>query len=158
MPAPNAEPPKRIEVAQRRQRAIELRRTGHTYQQIADELGYSNRGSAHRDIARAVADARADLAKDANEYRKEQTRELEAMQAVAWEALSSLGVHVSNTGDGDVITTEIDDPELALKGLDRLVKIQARIAALNGLDAPAKVDTTSKVTYSIDGVDMDKLT
>jgi transposase-like protein len=40
--------------AWRRTRAVELATQGLTYQQIADELGYANRGTVHRIVQQAL--------------------------------------------------------------------------------------------------------
>ena len=158
MASPSNEPANRIDIAQRRQKAAQLRKTNHTWQQIADELDYYDKSHARRDVAIAFAQEQKRLGEDLTELRDQETQELEALRAVAWEALSALGVHISSTPDGDIVTTEVDDPELALKAIDRLNKISASLRTLHGLDAPAKIDTTTKVRYSVEGIDMDKLT
>lgn len=45
----------RIAVAVRRTKAMRLRATGKTWQQIADQLGYRSRGAACQDVGRAIA-------------------------------------------------------------------------------------------------------
>ncbi len=46
----------------RKARAVELATQGHTYQQIADELGYANRGTVHRVVQQTLqGDARRRL-------------------------------------------------------------------------------------------------
>lgn len=44
----------------RQARAVELGTQGHTYQQIADELGYANRGTVHRIVHQALAHDRVE--------------------------------------------------------------------------------------------------
>ena len=46
--------------AARRTRAIELRTQGWTYEQIADELGYANRGTVYTIVSKALAAQEAD--------------------------------------------------------------------------------------------------
>lgn len=67
----------------RRARAIELRLTGHTYQQIADELGYANKGTVHRLITNAL---RAEEAETTRDLRALETDRLDALQAAHWDA------------------------------------------------------------------------
>lgn len=43
----------KVLAARRRTRAIELITAGHAYQQVADELGYANKGSAAMPIRAA---------------------------------------------------------------------------------------------------------
>ncbi len=38
----------------RKARAVELATQGYTYQQIADELGYANRGTVHRVVQQTL--------------------------------------------------------------------------------------------------------
>ncbi len=44
----------------RKARAVELATQGHTYQQIADELGYANRGTVHRLVQQTLHAHQAD--------------------------------------------------------------------------------------------------
>lgn len=67
--------------AARRARAIELRAQGWTYEQIADELGYANRGT----VCHVVNDAlkvRTDEAVD--KLRSLEVQRLDALQVALW--------------------------------------------------------------------------
>lgn len=46
--------------AERRRHAVDLALIGHTYQAIADELGYANRGTVHRIVKTALTDHEMD--------------------------------------------------------------------------------------------------
>lgn len=48
------------EGADKRQRALNLRKAGATYQQIADQVGYTNRGTAHRAVVQALREEHQD--------------------------------------------------------------------------------------------------
>lgn len=41
--------------AEKRKKALDLRRAGWSYQDIADEVGYANKGSAHRAVKQGIA-------------------------------------------------------------------------------------------------------
>ncbi len=67
--------------AWRRARAVELAIEGHTYEQIADAVGYSNRGSAHRAVKKAL-DQR--IAEGVDELRRLEVDRLDALQSSLW--------------------------------------------------------------------------
>ena len=69
--------------AYRRSKAIELTAGGHTYQQIADELGYANRGTVHRIVREALE---AQQAENAQLLREVEVRRLDALQVSLWAA------------------------------------------------------------------------
>lgn len=68
--------------AARQARAVQLATEGHTYQQIADELGYANRGTVHHIVHDALARDR----KDAVEHHHQlELARLDAVQAALWD-------------------------------------------------------------------------
>lgn len=72
-----------IAVAERRARAIELRRAGVTFQAIADQLGYRSRGAAAQDVRRALA---AVVTAPAADLVTEEVDRLDAMLTGLWPA------------------------------------------------------------------------
>lgn len=68
--------------AARRARAIELRAQGWTYEQIAAELGYANRGTVYRMVGRAL-EAQTLEAVDA--LRSLEVERLDAVQVALWD-------------------------------------------------------------------------
>lgn len=68
--------------AWRRARAVELAIDGRTYQQIADELGYANRGTVYRIVARALADREAEAV---DTLRDLEVARLNALQNGLWD-------------------------------------------------------------------------
>lgn len=72
----------KVLAARRRTRAIELITAGHTYQQVADDLGYANKGSVHHVVHNALAKAeRSSVA----EHRELAYSRLEALLASVWD-------------------------------------------------------------------------
>jgi len=67
----------------RKQRAIELRMTGMTYQAIANEMGYQNAGSVYTIIKQAQTKATAAAVED---HRQLELDRLDALQAALWPA------------------------------------------------------------------------
>jgi hypothetical protein len=69
--------------AVRRARAVELMASGCTYQQVADKLGYTSRGTAHNIVAKALKDQTAEAV---GSLRDLETARLDALQLALWDA------------------------------------------------------------------------
>ncbi len=65
----------------RRTRALELRAQGKGYAEIAREVGYANKGTAHKIISQALE---AREAQDVDFLRQTETARLNAMQSALW--------------------------------------------------------------------------
>ncbi|MFD9752657.1 hypothetical protein ACFWYQ_21360 [[Kitasatospora] papulosa] len=138
-----------LSTAERDAEAARLRSQGHSYQRIADTLGWANRGDAHHAVKR-VLDATVREAGDevrAIELARldDELVRLAAIEEQVWVVLRRAHVTVSN---GQVIRVGgeplLDDAPV-LQAVDRLVKIEdarrrnaERRAKLLGLDAPTK--------------------
>ncbi len=68
--------------AWRRARAVELATQGHTYEVIASEVGYANRGTAYRVVRKALDE---NVAQAVGEYREVEVARLNALQAALWD-------------------------------------------------------------------------
>jgi hypothetical protein len=66
----------------RASRSIELMAEGKTYDQIARAVGYANRGTAHRVVAKALSER---LTEDVEQLRAVEGARLDALQAGLWE-------------------------------------------------------------------------
>jgi hypothetical protein len=140
--------------------ACRLRRDGHSLRNIADILGYASSGAVSDAIKRILDSVRAEPAADVRQMELDRLDEL-------WQAAVTVlrKRHLAHSG-GKLVEAVIDDVEVQLEdskpvldAIDRLLRIQARRAALLGLDAPTKAEVGGKVVlYSVEGVDMDKLT
>lgn len=112
-----------LQTTQKRADAIRLRIGGSSYDQIADQLGYANRSAAFKAVE---AGRLAILAEPAGELITYETERLDAMQATAWQVLDKAKAS--------------GDHELALKAIDRVVRICESPRRLLGLDAPTRTD------------------
>lgn len=79
----------KLKLAARRARATELRKAGHTYQQIADtlaaELGRPyTRAQAHRDVMHALRDVQSQMAEDAGDVLALELMRLDDLFAAWW--------------------------------------------------------------------------
>lgn len=115
----DAASPRRIEAAERRAKALELRKAGATYDQIANQLGFSNRGNAQRAVQTALKEITAEPAREVITLEVER---LDAMLLGLWPR--------ARKGD--------------LGAIDRVLRIQERRARLLGLDSPARLSVEAE--------------
>lgn len=101
--------PKMVADLQRQQQAVTLRASGATYQQIADQLGFSSAQSAHRSVQQALK----------NQGRGDR-EELAAIEAVALDTLQRKMFKQALEGSTSAV--------------DSVLKIMGRRAKLFGLD------------------------
>ena len=129
-----------LECAQRDADACRLRSAGKTYQQIADELGYPNKGDAFHGVQRALRETMqeaADELRALSVYRAEE-RYLTA-RAIAEKDHYAHGNGKLVYHDGKPLVD--DGPKL--QALDRMERAADAIAKLRGLYAPTKFENLS---------------
>lgn len=126
-----------LEGAQRDAKACEMRSRNHTYQEIADALGYGDRSHAYRAVQKMLAEVPVEAV--------EELRRLH-MARLDYLAVQALAVlereHLTISQSGKIVTDDegrqILDDGPTLAALDRLLRIQERQAKLMGLDAPSR--------------------
>ena len=93
----------------RRVRAVELKSAGFTYEQVANQLGYTSRGTAFNVVAKAL---REQTAEAVTNLRDLENARLDALQAALWDA--------AMTGDVKAVTTivQILQARVRLNGLE----------------------------------------
>lgn len=143
------------ESAKRDADAADLRAQGWTYAAIATELGYHDKSDARTGIQRALREI---VEEPATRLRTLELSRLDAMYEAAMAVLERRHVTVSHgkivyQGDEPLI-----DDAPVLQAIDRLLKIQARRAALLGLDAATKTEVSGGVRYELVGIDPEALT
>jgi hypothetical protein len=111
---------RRIEAAEKRAKAVEMRLMGMPYRKIASRLGISV-GMAHKAVTKAMADLQAQQEEAAEQVR---AMELDRLDQIMFQ-------HFTQALKGDTAAT------------DRVLKIMERRAKLLGLDAPSKIAPTS---------------
>lgn len=116
----NATSPRALVALQRQQQAVELRRSGRSYREIAHAVGIGV-ASAHRLVGAAIAEARTTVREDVVELRALELSRLDGLMVALWPK--------ARRGD--------------LAAVDRVLKIMERRAKLLGLDAPVKVARTN---------------
>lgn len=112
--------PRSLVALQRQQQAVELRRAGRSYREIACQVGIGV-ASAHRLVGAAIAEARTTVQEDVVELRALELSRLDGLLGTLW----------PKARQGD------------LQAVDRVLRIMERRAKLLGLDAPVKVARTN---------------
>lgn len=116
--ATEAEVPEDIGLTLQERQVMDLRLAGKSFTVIAAEVGYAGPGSAYKALKRAMQKT---LQEPADELRRIEGERLDRLFEVAF---------AKATGSG----------ERALVAIDRCLQIQARRAALLGLDAPVRIE------------------
>jgi hypothetical protein len=132
MPRPTSP---RIDAAERDAKALELRKDGLTYTQIAERLGIS-RSTAHKHVTRGLHRTRQEPADELRRLEAERLNQLwaEAMAVLRRRHVLVQSGKVVKDDDGQPIT---DDGPL-LQATTTLLRVMERRARLLGLDAPAR--------------------
>jgi hypothetical protein len=123
---------RRMRALERDLRAVKMRRDGITYDVISKRLGYGDRANASRAVKRRLTEFRAQCAEDVAELRQVETLRLD----------TALAAIMPRVRDGELLA------------IDRMLRIQERRAAYEGLDQPKSLKV--EVAREIEGV-LDKL-
>ncbi|MFF1444127.1 hypothetical protein [Streptomyces sp. NPDC058295] len=125
---------KQDETTVRRTKLLKLRREGVRYddQRILD-LGYSDSGSARKDLVRALKAHRDEEAAEVGIYRQQENERLDALLEAAWPRATTPSPVFDKEGD-------IVDHALDMRAVDTVLRLMDRRAKLNGLDMPAKAE------------------
>lgn len=121
MPPPAPGDPDRVTDRARALLMLRLRTAGATWQQIADQHGYADKSSAYRAVQRLLD---AEQMEGVDQYRELSNERLDL----------GLRALVPIIQDAAAPAAE------RIRAVDSLVRLEARRARLNGLDAPVKVD------------------
>lgn len=113
-----ASTPEAVEINEKQRMALELRKAGATFDQIAQRLGYANAGGAYKIVQ---AGLRATIQQPADEVRQLEVERLDAMFRVLYQK---------------VLAGEKDAPRAA----EVAMQVMRRRADLLGLDAPIRIE------------------
>ena len=111
--------PRRIAAAERGHMALELRKAGVTYEEIAKRVGYNSKGRCYDAIMRLL---RKTAQEPADEVRRLEINRLDALWLRAY--------------------TQVQKGDLG--AIDRCLRIMERRARLLGLDAPLRHELTGE--------------
>jgi hypothetical protein len=144
----------KLEGAEKRKRALQLRIAGFSCAQIGEELGV-NASTVHYYIQKAVKEIPKE---EADEWRAIEMGRLDRMQTKAEEVLRKNHVYVSNRGEVvyDGKAKVIDDGPI-LQAINTVLGIMKRRAQMLGLDSPTKIEQSGSVEVTT-GYDLSKIT
>ena len=108
-----------IEAYEKDQRALELRKEGHTYESISEQLGYSTPSASYKAVMRRLRD----MDRPAVSMLHELVQRLDAMLYAVWNDVLQ--------GDANAVTTAL--------------RISERRSRLLGLDAPHTVEARTRI-------------
>jgi hypothetical protein len=134
-----------IEHVERDAQAARLRAQRLTYEEIAQRLGYADRGEAHHAVRRALSEA---IREPATELLHIELATLDKLAREAWAVLERKHVTISQGRVVKLDGTPVDDDGPTLAAIDRLLKVHEARRKLLGLDAPVKTEV--EVTFSGD--------
>lgn len=117
--------------AARAQAMMKRRTEGATWETIAEEFGYTNRSSP-RQLVQRVLDTMT--VETVDQYRE----------------LSNARLDVGLRALVPLIEDAKADPNVRIRAVDSLIRLEARRARLNGLDAPVKVEVSAGVQAELD--------
>jgi hypothetical protein len=118
---------RKIAAAERRVKALELRKAGKTYREIGRALGYSEQ-RAHKLVTAELSRLNAQRVEQAKEVTRLELERLDALWAGVWTQ--------AKRGNGAAV--------------DRALSIMQRRARLLGLDAPKQSQVEAKVNQTVD--------
>lgn len=134
-------------------RAIDMRKRYATWQQVADECGWSDRSTAYNAVNREMARRREALAENVDDLREREVERLDLLAARALQVLETphFVVSAGKLVDGPDGFPLLDDGPV-LAAATTLVRISESYRRLHGLDAAQKVEAAVSVQFTINGV------
>lgn len=130
--------PAAIEVNEKYRRALEMRKAGATFQQIADAEGYADRSGAKRAVMAALDKT---LREPAEDVRDIELIRLDEMHGILWEKM----VYISETEN-------IPDLTALMNSLLRISDKRSRLLGLDRKDAPITVPDFPTIQNADDAV------
>lgn len=159
MSPPYGKPVADMDMAERDQRIVALKRQGRSFQQIADELGISKSGAilGFQRVKKRVDEATDE---DYAEYRDEQLARIATMREVVADVIAARHVTISNghvvreiTGRDDegalIYGDAYEDHGPVLAAVDRMVKLDDHEAKLLGI-YPKQAVSITRETSEVD--------
>jgi DNA-binding transcriptional MerR regulator len=140
---------------ERRRQAINLRKAGRSWAEIAELLGHDSPATAYNDVKRALEQTKTDLKETADDYRQLELDRLDDMLGEAWKVMKASHVVVSG-GNVVMIGPEGEERPLTddgptLDAIRTLLRIAERRSKFLGLDAPTRVEGEGTLRVVVEG-------
>lgn len=141
----------KVMIADRRAKLVAYRRKKIPYSKFYAEIGYGSVSAATKDFVRTLQESLAGQDAEVEVYREEQLIELEYLAEEIHDIFRGEHFHVS--ASGRIATHPKTGNPLLDKGpnlaaADRLLKINAQVSKLRGLDQPMEI----KGAFTIDAL------
>jgi hypothetical protein len=148
----------RLPVAQRRDKAVQMRIEGKTWREVADALGIGTPQQAEREVARALEQANKRLDQSVGHLRRTEAARLDDLIRKTYAILTKdhllvQGGKVVLDADGDPMHD--DGPKL--KAIETIRRLSESRRKLFGLDAPEQHQIAIGVVHTLNGIDLDDL-
>jgi hypothetical protein len=139
-----------VDDAERMRKALRLRRDGHSYQEIADELGWASRSSSFTAIKKAIAEIPREAAEDLIQLEVERLTALikKTVEIMRGEYVKVDHGRIVRDDDGNAIL----DPMPRLRAISELRRLSESLRELKGMDAPKR-----RIIEVPNGDDLEKL-
>jgi hypothetical protein len=148
----------RLPVAQRRDKAVQLRIEGKTWREVAEACGYPSAPTAQKDFVVALEQANKQLDQSIGHLRRTEAARLDDLIRKAYAILTSEHLLVQGGKvvlDADGNPMHDDGPKL--KAIDLLRRLSESRRKLFGLDAPEQHQIAIGVVHTLNGIDLDDL-
>lgn len=144
-------PNQKLRDAPRRQLALELKKQGYTFDEVAAKLGLKYRSSAQKLVARALKDLWLPVG---DEYRQIQQERIERSTRRGEETIERLDALIvkylalAKRGNIEAAEVVIKAEAARMKANAGLLQSAERLSKLLGLDAPTKLEHSGAVDVS----------
>lgn len=130
--------PDDISNRQRAVAAMQDRRDGMLWDEIAEKHGYSDRGNAQRAVRRVLERVEGETAED---YREVMAARYEALYAKAWDSIAAADAEGQLVGKSQLIASArgVVDSQVKLLGLQAVSKSEVTVVTRGQMDAEIEI-------------------
>lgn len=144
-----------LDAAEKAALAARLRSRGKSYQEIADEVGFTNRGTAYAAVQKVLKDT---VTEAGEEVKALELERLDKMWQAALQVMEGQHWTVSQGKVVSLLGEPLPDGGPVLAAIDRLLRIQERRAKLLGLDTATRVSIDAENLGAEIGALLDRFT
>ncbi len=151
--------PNTLAVRRRQELAVRLRSGGATFQQIANQVGYSSVATAYQAVQAVLSRAESESAEELRALHGQRLRDAYAQVAPILDGVLVMPEFPASWDSWDPLLraafldrVELHvrlDREMKLKAVDRWVRLLEREAKLHGLDAPSRTELSGDVPLQV---------
>ena len=136
--------PANVELTEREIRAVELRKAGHSFFEIAQALGYQTKGAAWRAVRRALQRWGAE---NVQELRQLEIARLDTITRKLWPKILGQKARAGGVDDDGNIVEPREEIPPDMDAMRLYLQVSQRRSRLLGLDAPMEVTLPGAEEY-----------